>query len=161
MMSIFGGIDFSAYGSWQPLWILSVPNIKNMGVSFADPIHNFELLCCCCICEDSSQNVIIRHDLDLRHSLLLSFVSDSKGHCFFGRFFIRHCIETGSVLILAVKAISNLFRVSLLCLCYAVVRSWRMMMFWLLPSHIQQSQQWLQPDWEAYLELILLVVGTY
>ena len=58
-----------------------------------------------------------------------------KGIVFLAGFFIRHSIETGSVLILAVKAISNLFRVSLLCFCCAVVRSWHMMTFWLLPSH--------------------------
>ena len=43
-ISIFGDIDFSAYGSWQPLSILGVPQVKNMGTFYGDSRHNFELL---------------------------------------------------------------------------------------------------------------------
>ena len=33
-MSIFGDNDFLAYGKWQPLRILGIPQVKNMGASF-------------------------------------------------------------------------------------------------------------------------------
>ena len=96
--------------------------------------------CCgCCICEGSSQNVIICHDLTTaqqKHSrltlnkLLIAFTASINTEPVSIQCLIKNLPNKQCPLETETKESNNEWRRS---------RSWRMMTFWLLSSHIQQQ----------------------
>ena len=98
--------------------------------------------CCgCCICEGSSQNVIICHDLTTaqqKHSrltlnkLLIAFTANINTKPVSIQWLIKNLPEKQCSLEIETKESNNEWRRS---------RLWRMMMFWLLSSHIQQQHK--------------------